>query len=66
MAVSRQSGTVLRAELHNERGFLVYDVELVSADKKVHEVKVDAGNGSILRTGIDSADRATENEKEAK
>jgi uncharacterized membrane protein YkoI len=63
-AVSRQSGTVLRAELQNEDGFLVYNVELVSADKRVHEIKVDAGNGSILRIDVDSADRETENEEQ--
>jgi uncharacterized membrane protein YkoI len=64
-AVSTQGGTVLRAELQNEDGFLVYNVELVSADKKVHEIKVDAGKGSILRIDVDSADRETENEERA-
>jgi hypothetical protein len=64
-AVSRQSGTVLRVELQNEDGFLVYNVELASADKKVHEIKVDAGDGSILRIDVDSADRETENEERA-
>jgi len=62
-ALSRQSGTVLRVELQNEDGFLVYNVELASADKKVHEIKVDAGDGSILRIDVDSADRETENEE---
>jgi uncharacterized membrane protein YkoI len=64
-AVRSQGGTVLRAELQNEDGFLVYNVELVSADKKVHEIKVDAGNGSILRIDVDSADRESENEERA-
>jgi uncharacterized membrane protein YkoI len=64
-ALSRQSGTVLRVELQNEDGFLVYNVELASADKKVHEIKVDAGDGSILRIDVDSADRETENEEGA-
>ena len=65
-AVSRQSGTVLRVELQNKDGFLVYNVELASADKKVHEIKVDAGDGSILRIDVDSADdRETENEERA-
>ena len=64
-AVSRQSGTVLRVELQNEDGFLVYNVEVASPDKKVHEIKVDAGDGSILRIDVDSADRETENEERA-
>ena len=39
-AVSSQGGTVLRAELQNEDGFLVYNVEIVvPGDKRVHEVK---------------------------
>ena len=66
-AVSSQGGTVLRAELQNEDGFLVYNVELVvPGDKRVHEVKVDAGGmGKILRIDIGSADRETENEERA-
>ena len=64
-AVSHQGGTVLRTELQNEDDFLVYNVELVSADKKVYEIKVDAGNGSIRRIDVDSADRETENEERA-
>ena len=66
-AVSSQGGTVLRAELQNEDGFLVYNVELVvPGDKRVHEVKVDAGGtGKILRIDVGSADRETENEERA-
>ena len=67
IAVSSQGGTVLRAELQNEDGFLVYNVEIVvPGDKRVHEVKVDAGGtGKILRIDVGSADRETENEERA-
>ena len=41
----------------------MYNVVVVSPDKKIHEIKVDAGNGSILRTDVDSAERETENEE---
>jgi hypothetical protein len=59
-------GKLLRVELQNEDGFLVYNVELVSPDKKVREIKVDAGGtGKILRIDVDSADRETENEERA-
>jgi uncharacterized membrane protein YkoI len=61
-AVSRQTGTVHRVELQNEDGFLVYNVELVSADNKPHEVKVDAGNGNILRVDSNSSEREKDNE----
>ena len=65
IASNAQSGTISKAELQNEDGFLVYNVVVVSQDKKIHELKVDAGNGSILRIDIDSADRETENEERA-
>ena len=58
-------GKLLRVELQNEDGFLVYNVELVSPDKKVCEIKVDAGANTILRVDVDSADRETENEERA-
>src|ERR1700730_17719498 len=58
-------GKLLRVELQNEDGFLLYNVELVSPDKKVREIKVDAGANTILRIDVDSADRETENEERA-
>jgi uncharacterized membrane protein YkoI len=63
-ASDAQSGTISKAELQNEDGFLVYNV-VVSQDKKIHEVKVDAGDGAILRIDVDSADRETEQEESA-
>ena len=60
---SQNGGTVKQVALQNEDGFLVYDIELVSADQKVHDIKVDAGNGAILRSEVDAADRETENEE---
>ena len=64
-ASDAQSGTISKAELQNEDGFLVYNVVVVSQGKKIHEVKVDAGDGSILRIDVDSADRETKQEKSA-
>ena len=63
IASNAQSGNISKAELQNEDGFLVYNVVVVSQDKKIHEIKVDAGNGSILRIDVDSADRETEHEE---
>jgi uncharacterized membrane protein YkoI len=63
IASNAQSGNISKAELQNEDGFLVYNVVVVSQDKKIHEIKVDAGNGSILRTDVDSTDRETEHEE---
>jgi uncharacterized membrane protein YkoI len=58
-------GKLLRVELQDEDGFLVYNIEVVSPDKKVREIKVDAGTNTILRVDVDSADRETENEERA-
>jgi uncharacterized membrane protein YkoI len=64
-ARNAQAGTVAKVELQNEDGFLVYNVVVVSPDKKVHEVKVDAGNGAILRIDAGSGEQETENEEGA-
>jgi len=49
-------GQALKTELENENGFLVYGVELVTADKSIVEVKVDAGSGEVLAIARDKAD----------
>lgn len=49
-------GKVLKAELENENGYLVYGVEIVKADKQIADVKVDAGNGKILKVDVDQKD----------
>ena len=47
-------GKAIEAELESEDGFLVYEVKIVSPDKKVTEVLVDAGNSAILGTKKES------------
>jgi hypothetical protein len=55
------SGTVVRNSLDNENGCVVYSVEIRSADAKVHDIKVDAGNGTVLHQEV-GTDSGTENE----
>jgi len=55
-ALKEVPGKVLRAELENENGYLVYGVEIVKTDNQIVDVKVDAGNGLILRTDKDKRD----------
>ncbi len=52
-ALKQVPGKVVRAELENENGYLVYSVEIVKADHHIIDVKVDAGNGKILKTDQD-------------
>lgn len=59
-ALAEVPGKVLKAELEDENGFLVYGVEVVTADRTVVDVKVDAGSGKVLAK---ERDRADENER---
>ena len=55
-ALAAVHGQVLKTELEEENGFLVYGVEVVTADKAIVEVKVDAGSGKVLAMERDKAD----------
>lgn len=58
-------GTVVGAELENERGKAVYQVEIASLNKsgETTEVSVDATNGAVLASRVDKEDQA-DNEEE--
>lgn len=53
-------GTVVGAELENERGKAVYQVEIASLNKsgETTEVSVDATNGAVLTSRVDKEDQA--------
>jgi uncharacterized membrane protein YkoI len=55
-ALASVQGQILKTELEDENGFLVYGIEVVSADKSVVDVKVDAGTGKVLAMEKDKAD----------
>ncbi|GBE00105.1 peptidase propeptide and YPEB domain protein [bacterium BMS3Abin07] len=55
-ALQAVPGKVLRAELENENSYLVYGVEIVKADRRVVDVKIDAGNGKVLKIDRDRRD----------
>jgi uncharacterized membrane protein YkoI len=57
IASEAQAGNMSKAELQNEDGFLVYNVVIVSQENKIHEIKVDAGTGAILRIDVNSLER---------
>lgn len=44
------TGNVVKAELEEEDGFLVWEVEVISPETGKTELILDAGDGSILRT----------------
>jgi len=63
-ALKEVPGKVLRAEVEDQDGYLVYGVEIVKTDHQIVEVKVDAGNGKILKTDYDHDDKEHHERKE--
>ena len=55
-AITAVPGKVLKAELENENGYLVYGVEVAKADRQIADVKIDAGNGKVLKIETDQKD----------
>lgn len=56
-ALQAVPGQITDSELGNENGYVVYEVDVKGDDGQTHEVKVDAGNGSVLaqETGDDES-----------
>ncbi|WP_456396891.1 PepSY domain-containing protein [Thermococcus sp.] len=59
-ALSKVNGSVVKVELDNENGYLVYSVEVKTSNGIINDVKVDAGNGKVLYI-----DNGTDVEKES-
>ena len=51
IAAKSVNGTAKRVEVENEDGYLVYGV-IVNTTAHSYDIKVDAGNGNILKTEI--------------
>lgn len=59
-ATAAVPGTADKAELGNENGTVVYEVDVTADDGTKTEIKVDAGNGAVLDSSAD--DQGDENE----
>jgi uncharacterized membrane protein YkoI len=55
-ALAAVPGKILKVELENENGYLVYGVEVVKANRQISDVKIDAGDGRVLKIGTDQKD----------
>ncbi|XEQ93592.1 putative protein YkoJ [Sporomusa carbonis] len=53
IAMKRVNGTVVKTELEDEDGVVVYDVTIKDSKGQVSEVKVDAKTGSIVKVEHD-------------
>ena len=50
LANTAMPGRIIEAELEEEDEKWVYEVEIVTADGKIHELEIDAQSGEILKT----------------
>ena len=55
-ALQAVPGKALKAELKNEDGSLVYEVEVIKTDKRITDVYLDAGNEKVLKIEADLKD----------
>ena len=60
-ALAAVPGTAGPAQLENENGYVVYGIEVTGADGTKVDVKVDAGNGSVLAQDTEDATEANDN-----
>ena len=63
-AEAQVGGKATRAELDGERGSVVFNVEVVTADSKVIDVRVDAVDGKVLSSKQDHSDRGGKEDKD--
>ena len=56
-AETHAAGKAVKAELDSDRGPVVFNVEVITGDNKVMDVKVDANDGKVLSSQLDTADR---------
>ena len=53
-AVEKQyPGTLLEVELEEEKGKVIYEMDILGKDRAVHSIKVDAITGTILSVDVD-------------
>jgi uncharacterized membrane protein YkoI len=63
-AESQTGGKATRAELGDEHGSVAFEVEVVTSDGKVLDVRVDASNGTVLASKADEQDRGDQDRDE--
>lgn len=61
-ALQAVPGTAKDAELGDENGYVVWEVEIQASDGTLQEVKVDAGNGQVLAQESENDEGSEANE----
>ena len=63
-AMGEVAGKAIKAELESEDGYLIYGVEIVTAEGKVKEVILDPANGKVLSVENEESHQKGDQEKE--
>src|SRR5690625_3973795 len=53
IALSQVQGEIVKVELEHEKGILVYEIDIVTAQGVKYEIVVDANNGTVLEVKLD-------------
>jgi uncharacterized membrane protein YkoI len=53
LAAARAPGDVIKVELEDEKGRLIYEVKMLGTDGRVREVELDAKTGAVLKVEDD-------------
>ena len=61
-AKAKFPGQVIEAELENEEGKAVYEIEIASATGAVTEIAIDAQSGELLSSDIEEQDEQEQSE----
>lgn len=64
IATQAVQGSASKAEFENEDGKLMWEVEVVGANKQVYDFKIDATSGKVLKQELDKADHENEDEND--
>ena len=65
-ASEKVSGKIIEAELEKKQNKLVWEVEVVTADKKLMEVHIDADTGAVIDVEEDKAEPKKTRKQERK
>lgn len=62
-ALQRVPGKLKSAELETEKGKLVYSFDIITADKKIMEVHIDAMNGAVVEVAEETPEHERQEEQ---
>ncbi len=65
-ASEKVPGQVIEAELEKKHETTVWEVEILTAERKIIEVHVDAGSGAVIDTEEKSGEKKKEHKKDRK